>query len=345
MRRLPAEWEPQDAVALIWPNRSTDWAYMLEAAVGCFQRIATAIAECGERVLIIADSRHVDAASLPRHPLIAIVDAPYNDTWARDSLGITVTDSDLPAVIDFQFNGWGLKFASHLDNMLTSSLAARGVFTAPRRNMLSFTLEGGSIESDGNGIVLTTSECLLSPNRNGGLSQHQIEQILGDTLGAKRTLWLDHGALQGDDTDSHIDTLARLAPDNTILYVRCADTADPHYPSLHAMEEQLRALVTADHRPYNLIPLPLPSAIYDEDGHRLPATYANFLVGNGFVLVPTYGQPDTDAEALRLVASAFPERLVYGIDCRPLIRQHGSLHCVTMQFPKNSINTRLWTAK
>ena len=203
---------------------------------------------------------------------------------------------------------------------------------------LDFVFEGGSIESDGRGTLLTTSECLLSPHRNPSLTRQEIEQRLLHYFHAQRVLWLDHGYLAGDDTDSHIDTLARLCPGDTILYVQCSDPSDEHYNALRAMEDQLRTFTVLGASPaeehYRLLPLPLPSPIYDpDDGHRLPATYANFLILNSAVLLPTYGQPANDDLARRQLQRAFPRHDIVPVDCRVLIRQHGSLHCSTMQFP------------
>jgi agmatine deiminase len=196
-------------------------------------------------------------------------------------------------------------------------------------------LEGGSIESDGRGTILTTSACLLSPNRNPGLTKAQIERQMLALFGARRMLWLDHGHMEGDDTDAHVDTLARLAPGDTIVYVACDDRTDAHYADLKAMEDELKALRTAAGKPYRLLPLPWPAAKFDEDGNRLPATYANFLVLNGAVLAPTY-RDKADAVALKVIGKAFPGHDIIGIDCTPLIGQHGSLHCVTMQIPKGA---------
>jgi agmatine/peptidylarginine deiminase len=195
-------------------------------------------------------------------------------------------------------------------------------------------LEGGAIESDGKGTVFTTSCCLLAPHRNQPLTKEEIEQRLKQYLCADRVLWIDYGRLTGDDTDGHIDTLVRTAPDDTLLYVGCDDPADEQYDGLRLMEQQLRTFRTMDGTAYRLLRLPMPRPIYDEDGLRLPATYANFLILNGAVLCPTYDQPDLDAEALRTIGEAFPDREIVGIDCRSLIRQHGSLHCCTMQFPE-----------
>ena len=234
-------------------------------------------------------------------------------------------------MLDFQFNGWGLKFASDKDNLITERLHRGGHLFGELRNCRNFTFEGGSIESDGDGTLLTTSECLLSPNRNATMSRNDIEKYLLDTLGARQLLWLDYGYLAGDDTDSHIDTLARLCPNNTILYVKCDDEADEHYEALRFMEEQLKTFRTLNGEPYRLIALPMARPAFEDD-ERIPATYANYLVMNGAVLVPIYGT-DLDAIALEQVGKAFLDREIVGVDCQALIRQHGSLHCVTMQYP------------
>ncbi|MBQ2122312.1 MAG: agmatine deiminase family protein, partial [Bacteroidaceae bacterium] len=187
------------------------------------------------------------------------------------------------------------------------------------------------------GTLLVTSGCLLNPNRNATYSKEQVEARLCEELGAERVLWLDHGNLAGDDTDGHIDTLARLCPKDTIVYVKAEDKADEHYEELSRMEAQLQTFCTMDDRPYRLLPLPLPAAIYDEEGERLPATYANYLVVNGAVLYPTYGQKENDEQAAQVLAQAFQGYDIVGVDCTPLIYQHGSLHCATMQYPRGVV--------
>ena len=241
----------------------------------------------------------------------------------------------VPVIYDFKFNGWGLKFAANYDNLITSTLYNENVFNALYENKLNFVLEGGALESDGAGTLLTTSECLLSPNRNGEWTRPVIEEYLKRTFGLQRILWLDHGYLAGDDTDSHIDTLARFADEDTIVYVQCSNSEDEHYEALRKMEAQLQTFTTIGGKPYNLLPLPMPEAVYDENGERLPATYANFLILNDAILYPTYRQPLNDKKAFEILRQAFPNREVVGIDCSPLIQQHGSLHCVTMQYPRN----------
>ena len=234
-------------------------------------------------------------------------------------------------LLDFCFNGWGEKFPAHLDNDINRQLWEKGVLKGNYRNHLDFVLEGGSIESDGNGTVFTTSQCLLAPHRNQPLSREEIECRLKEYLHADRIVWLDHGNLEGDDTDGHIDTIVRVAPHDTLLYMGCDDESDEQYGDFLALESQLKGLLTKDGHPYRLLRLPMPDAIYDEDGERLPATYANFLILNGAVLVPTYGQLKKDNEALRIIGEAFPDRELVGIDSCTIIKQHGSIHCCTMQ--------------
>jgi agmatine deiminase len=335
-RRLPAEWEAQDGVLLAWPHAQSDWRDTLASVQSVFVDIVRVISRF-ERVLIVAPEIEPVREQLrqggvdPQQVILYPIDT--NDTWARDFGPITIFENGTPVLLDFGFNGWGLKFAADLDNRITGHLTRLWAFDRREVRIPGLILEGGSIESDGCGTLLTTSECLLSPNRNPHLDRGGIERALVDLLGVSRVLWLDNGYLAGDDTDSHIDTLARLCPGDTIVYARCDNPADEHYAALSAMEAELRGFRTAAGRPYRLVPLPWPQPCHDDDGQRLPATYANFLIINGAVLVPTYNDPQ-DVAALTTLAKVFPHREIIGINCRPLIVQHGSLHCVTMQIPK-----------
>jgi len=333
---LPPEWAPQTAIQLTWPRPDGDFADWFESVEDNFLRLAVAISRFQN--LIIGTTG--DPQSLRERLIgqgaqagrLSIYPVRSNDVWARDHGPITVFRDGRPVHLDFQFNGWGGKFEAALDNTLTRQLAEQGALTAPVET-IDFVLEGGGIEVDSLGTLLTTRRCLLAPTRNPQYSEAQIEALLKDKLGVNRVLWLDHGDLIGDDTDGHIDTIARFCDDRTIAYQACEDRADAHYEDLKALEAELRALRTPGGEPYLLVPLPLPPAIHDEDGQRLPAGYPNFLILNGAVLVPTYGDPATDAEALRRLKPLFPGREVVGLDCRALINQYGSLHCVTMQIP------------
>jgi agmatine deiminase len=335
-RRLPAEWEEQDGVLLAWPHEQTDWRYCLDEVEPVFLRIVEVVSRF-ERVVLVAPEREGMETKLRLAGIdssrIEIFEIDSNDTWARDFGPLTVLDGEKPRILDFCFNGWGLKFPADLDNLLTRRLHKSGAFGPAPLETVGLVLEGGSIESDGRGTILTTAECLLGPNRNPHLSRSEIEASMIRHLGADRFLWLHNGFLEGDDTDSHIDTLARLCPEDTILFACCDNEKDSHFPSLRAMAEELKDFRTRDGRHYRLLPLPWPSPCHDENGTRLPATYANYLVINGAVLVPTY-RDRSDAAALSTIREAFPDREIIGIDCLPLILQHGSLHCVTMQIPK-----------
>ena len=336
IRRFPAEWEPQDGVLLAWPHNNTDWQPIIDQVEQVYAEIVRQIS-LSEKVLIAAPlpmavearlaSSSVNLANVRTYPV------GTNDTWTRDFGPLTVMQQGEPMLLNFGFNGWGLKFPAFLDNCVTSHLYAMGAFSGISLETVGLVLEGGSVESDGRGTILTTAECLLNPNRNPHLSRGEIEEQIFRHFGAERVLWLENGYLAGDDTDSHIDTLARFAPGDTILYVACDDPEDEHFESLQAMRGELAMFRTRDEKPYRLLPLPWPQPRHDDNGLRLPATYANFLVTNGAVLVPTYDDP-ADSTALEVIRQAVADRSVVGIDCLPLIQQHGALHCLTMQLPK-----------
>ena len=322
-RRMPAEWEPQSAVQLTWPHAHTDWAPILPEITAVYEEMAREISKC-EGLLIVAPKSVLPHLS---HLTSHIFPLDTNDTWARDHGFITVEENGRLLLLDFCFNGWGEKFEATLDNQINRHLFEQGFVKGTYEDHLDFVLEGGSIESDGKGTIFTTECCLMAPHRNQPLTKQEIEERLKQWLGAERIVWLQHGSLIGDDTDGHIDTLVRICPNDTLLYIG----GDDDHPDLYEMEQELQTLRTLKGQPYRMLKLPLPRPIYDE-GERLPATYANYLVINGAVLVPTYAQPDLDAEALRIIGEAFPDREIVGIDCRAVIKQHGSLHCCTMQY-------------
>lgn len=344
-RTLPAEWAPQSAIQLTWPHEDTDWADMLPEVTTTYVHLAFEIARRQPLLIVHPETTVLQTflqSQLPEKVFqnITFLQCPTNDTWARDHAFLTIVGTEGAELMDFRFNGWGGKFEATADNAINSQLFETSHLKGRYVNALDFELEGGAIESDGMGTILTTEECLLNANRRREgdriplVDRMQVELFLQDSLGVERILWLKHGYLAGDDTDSHIDTLVRLCPDNTIVYVQSRDENDEHHAALTAMESELRAFRTATGQPYRLIPVPMPDPIFDEEGERLPATYANFLIMNKAVLMPTYAQPVHDEAAQRALQTAFPHHEIVGIDCRSLIRQHGSLHCATMQYPR-----------
>lgn len=337
---LPAEWHQQWGVQLTWPHADTDWQPYLDDISAMFVAMAKAISQYEH--LVVATPNPMEVEQQLRQALtdsqwrnVRIYECNSNDTWARDHAPITLlsTTDGSPLMLDFKFNGWGEKFAADKDNAISANLRASGALPFDMADNQDFVLEGGAIESDGKGTIFTTSQCLLAPHRNQPLDRLGIERQLLDRLHADRVVWLDHGNLIGDDTDGHIDTIVRIAPNDTLLYMGCDDATDEQYADLKALESQLMELRTIDDKPYRLLKLPSPKAIYD-DGDRLPATYANFLVINGAVICPTYRQPDADAQAMNIIQQAFPDRVMIAVDATTAIRQHGSIHCLTMQYPK-----------
>lgn len=341
--RMPAEWHKQSCVQLVWPQENMDWEPYLEEIRQTYLELLEVITR-HEPVLLgtedVKSTRQYLSAHLNDEALrqVRLAECPHNDTWARDFGMITLlSEEGQPLLLDFRFNGWGEKFHAERDNLSSERYFAQGLLHGHRVDFLDLVLEGGSIESDGQGTIFTTTQCLLAPNRNQPLTQKDIELELLRRLGARRIIWLHHGTLIGDDTDGHIDTIVRTAPDNTLLYVRCEDMKDPQYEDFLALEDELKQLQNLEGKPYRLIPLPMPREILF-NGERLPATYANFLVVNEAVIVPTYGQPDCDALAMKRIAGAFPDRQIVGVDAQTIVRQHGSIHCLTMQYPEGVLH-------
>lgn len=338
--RLPAEWERQSAVLLTWPHRHSDWLPQLDAVEPVYVELATQIARFEPVVILCWDPEHrghiQSLIPMGKAPAgnIAYRDVPTNDTWIRDYGPITVMRDGAPLLLDFIFNSWGGKYAWDKDNAAGKRLHESGVFGNTPMTSVDLVLEGGSIESDGGGTLLTTSRCLLSGRRNPDMDKDEVTRRLSQLLGAERILWLDSGHLAGDDTDGHIDILARFCSPETIVYTHCDDPGDEHHAELNRMQDELRALRTADAKPYHLAPLPWPRARFDATGKRLAATYANFLIINDAVLVPTYRDP-ADERALRTIEECLPGRTIIPIDSTPLIHQGGSLHCATMQVSAN----------
>lgn len=343
--RLPAEWEPQSGIILIWPHEDTDWRPFLNEITEVYLQMADAITRFEPLLITARDTEKVHSLLAERltegqMKRVTLFACDNNDTWARDVAPISLVSDKEPKgslqvlrLLDFCFNGWGEKFAAEKDNRINRQLYEAGLLQGVLESHKDFVLEGGSIESDGDRTLFTTTGCLMAPHRNQPLTQEEIDKRLRLFFpNVERVVWLDYGQLAGDDTDGHIDTIVRVAPNHTLLYIGCDDKEDEHYEDFHLLEEQLKRLRTLDGNPYRMLQLPMTDAVYD-DGERLPATYANFLVINGAVLVPTYHQPEKDKAALETIQEAFPGREIIGIDSRTIIRQHGSIHCLTMQLP------------
>jgi agmatine/peptidylarginine deiminase len=334
--RFPAEWEPQSAVLIAWPHPETDWGPRLVDVEETYIALVVAITAYQQAVICIADDDlQIYAEARLRSARVDMdrvrfVTVEYDDTWLRDSGPITLKTADGFLQLDFRFTGWGGKFEASRDDRLVEALSDQGVFAHATREEIDFALEGGGIETDGAGTLLTTWKCLHE--RHPDRSREELTAKLAGWLRQGRVLWLDHGYLEGDDTDAHIDTLARFAAEDAIIYQGCDDVSDTHYPELQAMAAELAALRTRDGKPYRLFALPWAKPIFD-DGRRLAASYANFLIVNGAVLMPSYGDP-ADARAQDVMAEAFPGREIVPVPCRPLIWQNGSLHCITMQLPE-----------
>ncbi|HEY5802333.1 MAG TPA: agmatine deiminase family protein [Lysobacter sp.] len=333
--RFPAEWEPQSAVLIAWPNADTDWADRLGEVEETYIALVAAITRFEPAIICVADE---DIEAYARARLssarvdmsrVRFVEVPYDDTWLRDSGPITLRRDGGFRLLDFRFTGWGGKFDASQDDLLVERLHDIGTFVNSSRYPVDFALEGGAIDSDGEGTLLTTWQCLHE--RHPETSREDLTRKLSEWLQQERVLWLDHGYLEGDDTDAHVDTLARFAARDAIVYQDCDDPADSHFAELQAMGAELAALRTSDGKPYRLFPLPWAQPIVDE-GRRLAASYANFLIVNGAVLMPAYGD-EADSRAQAVLAEAFPDREIVPVPCRPLIWQNGSLHCITMQLP------------
>ncbi len=330
-KRFIAEFEPQSFIQIIFPHQNTDWRDYLDEAKQTFINIAQTISRY-EKCVIVCNSIEQTKQNFTNKTNLEFIQYETDDTWARDCSAISILDNGHIKLLNFTFNGWGGKFDASKDDKMSESIAD---FYENKMINIDFVLEGGGIESNGEGLLLTTSKCMLSRNKN--FDKNGTTQFLKSTFGAHDVLYLDYGYLVGDDTDSHIDTLARFVNKKTIMYVTCEDEKDEHYNELKQMQNQLTTF--AGKYNLNLIPLPMPEAVY-YDNERLPATYANFLMINGAVLVPVYNVKQ-DNEAIKIFKNFFPNRDIVSIDCSVLIRQHGSLHCVSMQFAKTVSLSRL----
>lgn len=335
-RRLPAEWEEQSGVMIAWPHENTDWYADISNVLKVYVKIAESILQYQKLLVVCKDEKDVKVKlKNANQKNLITVSIPTNDTWARDFGPITVLENSNPMLLDFGFNGWGQKFPAHLDNKVNSCLMKHQVFqkNVQYQDENNFILEGGSIDTDGRGVLLTTTRCFLSKKRNPDMDSKSIEKVLKTKLGVEKLLWLNNGYLEGDDTDSHVDTLARFCNENTIAFVYCDDKNDSHYGELKEMENEIKKFREKNGFPYSLIRLPMADPVYDRKGNRLPASYANFLIINKAVLVPNYGT-EKDNLVLEIFKDIFPKKEIIGIDSLPLIGQHGAIHCITMQLPR-----------
>lgn len=337
--RFPAEWEPQAAILIAWPHADTDWADRLGEVEQTYIALVAAISRFQHVIICVADGdlqtyaeARLRSARIDMDK-VRFVEVAYNDTWLRDTGPITLLDAGSYRLLDFHFTGWGGKYHADDDDKLVQSLDELGLFRDARREDIDFALEGGAIDSDGKRTLLTTWQCLRK--RHPRLTREELTERLSQWLALDRVLWLDHGFLEGDDTDAHVDTLARFAADDAIVFQACNDPEDSHFAELTAMGDELAALRTANNEPYRLFPLPWAQPVIDE-GRRLAASYANFLIINGAVLMPAYGDR-ADNVAAAVLARAFPDREIVQVPCRPLIWQNGSLHCISMQLPQGLV--------
>lgn len=340
--RLPAEWEPQSAIQFTWPHKDTEWGEDLWEVQDRIQQCIALITEGQQVVITGPDPVEIRQrlANIPSEKL-KVIEAQSNDVWARDHGPLIIEAKQAWQVLDYQFDGWGKKYPADLDNKITEKLWRAGVFGDVERREMSLVLEGGSIESDGKGTIIASVDCIMDEHRYPEEDWKEVLFLLRKQLGASRVLTLPSGQLMGDDTDGHIDTIARFCNAETIAYVQCDDPGDEHFDFLQKLASELRKWRTLDDKPYRLVPLPLPDPCFHPvDSHRLPATYANFIISNQYVILPTYAQAK-DQLALERLATVFPNRQVLGVDALPVIRQHGSLHCLCMQYPKGALSKTL----
>jgi agmatine/peptidylarginine deiminase len=339
--RFPAEWEPQSAILIAWPHQDTDWAERLPDVEITYSALVAAITRFQHALILVPDetllahARSLLEAAGANLQCVRFEQLQYDDTWLRDSGPITLIKNDEQfQLLDFHFTAWGGKFEAGLDDLVVRELFQRNAFQHAEHQRIEFALEGGGIETDGAGTLLSTWHCLHQ--RHPTLSRDEITNTLETALHQDRTLWLDYGYLEGDDTDAHIDTLARFASSDSIIYQGCQDSDDSHFGELRNMAKQLAEFKQTNGQAYRLFELPWPKPILDE-GRRLAASYANFLIVNGAVLMPAYGDA-MDHQAAAMMAAAFPDREIVQIPCRSLIWQNGSLHCITMQLPKGLVS-------
>jgi len=332
--RMPAEWEPHDAVWFSWPHPHTDsFPDAYDRIPAAMARLVRAAAEFEPVRIDVNDAEEEEEVRrhVGRHDGVEYFHVPTDEPWCRDHGPVFLVNDATGevAVARFEFNSWGRKLPRwELDRLAPSAIAQHlglRCFSNP------MVLEGGSIDVNGSGSVLTTRSCLLNPNRNPSMSQAQIEQSLRDWLAVRNILWLGDG-IEGDDTDGHIDDLTRFVGKSRVVTVVDDNPDDPNTGILAENLAALRALRDESGSPLDIVELPMPEKRREWQGHRLPCSYANFLVLNGAVLMPTFGDP-RDTAAAAVLSSVFPGRKVVPVDCSDLIIGLGSIHCLSQQQP------------
>jgi agmatine deiminase len=332
--RMPAEWEPHAATWLAWPHKEDTWPGNFAPIPAVWVQIVRALTP-SERVNILVNNTAaaagvrelLHAAEVPDRN-VSLYEIPTDDAWMRDHGPIFITRRAELAAVKWRYNAWGGKYPPwHLDDAVAEKVCASLGVPVFRPGIV---MEGGSIDVNGQGTLLTTETCLLNPNRNPHLGREQIEQYLCDYLGVRHVLWLGQGIV-GDDTDGHIDDLTRFVDPTTVVTVMETDSRDENFEVLQANYQRLLGMTDQNGRPLHVITLPMPRPI-SYRGQRLPASYANFYIANGVVLVPTFNDPN-DAAALQTVQDLFPHRRVVGIHATEMVWGLGAIHCATQQQP------------
>lgn len=332
---FPAEWEPHRSIWLSWPHHPDTWADCREELLRDYAKFVAAITRFekvflnhppGAEPLLTAQLTQAGANLGQIHFFPHLTD----DAWCRDHGPIFLKNQNSGeiAISDWEFNAWGGKFPSSLDNQIPGKIASA---TGYRHFPMPYILEGGSIDTDGRGTLLTTRSCLLNQNRNHTLTPGEVESVLQRGLGIKNIWWLDEG-LEGDDTDGHIDDITRFAPGGLILTAWEEDPQDPNHHALANNLKQLESWIKGSSRSYEIVRLPMPSRL-EYKKTRLPASYANFLILNGAVLMPAFGEEGKDATAAEILQKAFPGRVIVPVDSRIFVRESGALHCLSQQEP------------
>jgi agmatine deiminase len=333
----PAEWAPHTACWLAWPSHGDLWEETLTVAQAEFRALAAAIADVdpetheprGESLnVLVPDAETAQVAANALKGLAARTHLiSFGDIWLRDTAPLFLKNAEgETATVRFRFNGWGGKYSLPHDGEVSEKIAQK---TAFRQFSMPFVLEGGSIDVDGLGTCLTTRQCLLNENRNPGMSQQELEAALNEAIGVTKVLWLGDG-LVNDHTDGHVDTIARFAPNNRVICMEARDANDPNKEILEKISSDLEQMANARGEKLEVVRIPSPGPLVDEEGEIMPASYVNFYIGNTTVVVPTYGT-QYDEEAVAKIGACFPERRTVGLSAKAILSGGGAFHCISQQ--------------